>query len=187
MTIQTTKNSARQVQPRSSRAEPDSASRKRPEAVDVIVGAAIREIRIARKMSQTALAAACGGLTFQQIQKYENGANRVGASRLHQIAAALAVPVAALFRDAPPTCADETAEPGLYVIAPDEIDLIEAYRGIETPRTRKGLRGTVAAIAEAEAGALRKEAGALRKLAGETADDVARIERLGNGVLRAGV
>jgi len=60
--------------------------------VDVHVGRRVRDQRNERDMSQTDLANACK-ITFQQIQKYENGANRVSASRLWQFAAILGVPV----------------------------------------------------------------------------------------------
>ena len=64
--------------------------------VDLLVGARIRLLRKRRKMSHTELGKAIG-VTFQQIQKYENGKNRVGASRLHLAAIALNVPIAELF------------------------------------------------------------------------------------------
>jgi transcriptional regulator with XRE-family HTH domain len=64
--------------------------------VDVAVGARVRELRIRAGMSQTKLGDALG-VSFQQIQKYENGANRMGASRLVQVATALNVPLAHLF------------------------------------------------------------------------------------------
>jgi transcriptional regulator with XRE-family HTH domain len=64
--------------------------------VDLLVGARIRLLRKRRKMSQTELGKAIG-VTFQQIQKYENGKNRVGAGRLHLVASALNVPIAELF------------------------------------------------------------------------------------------
>ncbi len=63
--------------------------------VDAVVGQKIRTTRLAAGMSQTELGKACG-ITFQQIQKYENGSNRVGGSRLMQIAEALKVPPATL-------------------------------------------------------------------------------------------
>ncbi len=63
--------------------------------VDAVVGQNIRTTRLAAGMSQTELGNACG-ITFQQIQKYENGSNRVGGSRLMQIAEALKVPAASL-------------------------------------------------------------------------------------------
>lgn len=64
--------------------------------IDKTVGANVRTIRTARKMSQETLGRACG-ITFQQVQKYEKGTNRVGASRLVQFARILNVDVAAFF------------------------------------------------------------------------------------------
>lgn len=63
---------------------------------DVAVGNRVRELRIRAGLSQQALAEKIG-LSFQQIQKYEKGANRMGASRLIQIANILEVPVESLF------------------------------------------------------------------------------------------
>ena len=71
--------------------------------IDSLVGARIRLLRKRRKMSQAQLGKAIG-VTFQQIQKYENGKNRIGAGRLHRIATALDVPITELF--------DGSAEPG---------------------------------------------------------------------------
>ena len=64
--------------------------------LDAMVGAKIRMFRINRGMSQTVLAGRIG-VTFQQVQKYEKGANRVGASRLSQIASVLGISVGELF------------------------------------------------------------------------------------------
>ena len=64
--------------------------------LDAMVGARIRMLRVNRGMSQTMLAERIG-VTFQQVQKYERGANRVGASRLSQIASVLDVSVGELF------------------------------------------------------------------------------------------
>ena len=64
--------------------------------VDVAVGARIRLLRKVRGLSQQALAEAAG-VTFQQIQKYERGANRVSASMLTRISKTLGVPVAEMF------------------------------------------------------------------------------------------
>ena len=69
---------------------------KRPDPVDVEVGHRIRIQRLARGLSQTALANHLG-VTFQQVQKYEKGVNRVGAGRLTRIAEVLGVPVASFF------------------------------------------------------------------------------------------
>lgn len=70
---------------------------KRPNKTDVAVGQRIREFRKASKLSQTDLATQIG-VTFQQVQKYEKGTNRVGAGRLTQIAHALDVPITAFFQ-----------------------------------------------------------------------------------------
>jgi transcriptional regulator with XRE-family HTH domain len=72
------------------------AEARRTTPVDVQVGRNVRRRRIELGMSQTSLAQSCG-ITFQQIQKYENGANRVSASRLWQFAAVLGVPVVFFF------------------------------------------------------------------------------------------
>jgi transcriptional regulator with XRE-family HTH domain len=70
--------------------------------VDSLVGGRIRLLRKQRKMSQSDLGKALG-VTFQQIQKYENGKNQVGACRLHLVATALNVPIAELFDGASET------------------------------------------------------------------------------------
>jgi transcriptional regulator with XRE-family HTH domain len=67
-----------------------------PHPVDVHVGRKLRFFRTQRDLSQTSLGKQVG-LTFQQIQKYEKGTNRIGASRLHEFACALNVPVEAFF------------------------------------------------------------------------------------------
>ena len=74
--------------------------KKSPDPVDRHVGARIRMRRLMLKCSQTKLADALG-ITFQQVQKYEKGANRVGASRLQHIASFLQVPVSFFFEGAP--------------------------------------------------------------------------------------
>jgi transcriptional regulator with XRE-family HTH domain len=73
---------------------------KTPGPVDKHVGERIRMRRIMLHMSQETLAKKLG-LTFQQVQKYEKGTNRIGASRLYQISEILDVPVAFLFEDLP--------------------------------------------------------------------------------------
>ncbi|MBD8556876.1 helix-turn-helix transcriptional regulator [Rhizobium sp. CFBP 8762] len=73
-------------------------SARDPHHIDVAIGARIRLMRNQRGLSQIALGHKCG-VTFQQIQKYESGANRVGCSRLVQIAKALGIPPAWFFED----------------------------------------------------------------------------------------
>ena len=79
---------------------PRKAATKDPQPVDAYVGARIRLRRNLAGMSQTQLGGRIG-VTFQQVQKYERGANRVGASRLMQICAVLEVTPAWLFEGAP--------------------------------------------------------------------------------------
>jgi transcriptional regulator with XRE-family HTH domain len=80
-------------------------STKAPNPVDKYVGSRVRMRRIMLGMSQEKLGEALG-LTFQQIQKYEKGTNRVGASRIQQIAEVLQIPVSFLFEGGP------TSSPG---------------------------------------------------------------------------
>jgi transcriptional regulator with XRE-family HTH domain len=74
----------------------DRVSARRTTPVDVQVGRNVRKRRIELGLSQTELAEVCG-ITFQQVQKYENGANRVSASRLWQFAAVLGLDVGGFF------------------------------------------------------------------------------------------
>ena len=75
-------------------------NKKKPNPIDVHVGGRIRLRRNMLGMSQEKLGENLG-ITFQQIQKYEKGTNRVGASRLQAISSILEVPVAFFFEDAP--------------------------------------------------------------------------------------
>jgi transcriptional regulator with XRE-family HTH domain len=68
-----------------------------PSSIDVVVGHNVRIWRVARGLSQVELASRLG-VTFQQVQKYEVGGNRIGSGRLVKVAAILGVPVAALFQ-----------------------------------------------------------------------------------------
>ena len=75
-------------------------NKKKPNPIDIHVGSRIRLRRTMLGMSQEKLGEALG-ITFQQIQKYEKGTNRVGASRLQAISGILNVPVSFFFEDAP--------------------------------------------------------------------------------------
>jgi transcriptional regulator with XRE-family HTH domain len=75
------------------------AKTKGPNSIDIHVGSRMRMRRMALGMSQEKLATALG-LTFQQVQKYEKGANRMGSSRLQQAADVLGVAVAFFFEEA---------------------------------------------------------------------------------------
>ena len=75
-------------------------TKKSPNPIDKHVGNRVRMRRMMLRMSQEKLGDALG-LTFQQVQKYEKGTNRIGASRLQQIAHTLQVPVSFFFEGAP--------------------------------------------------------------------------------------
>lgn len=113
--------------------------------LDVALGARIRRYRKARRISQEQLADAVG-VTFQQIQKYERGANRVSFSRLAQIAAALQTPIAELIGGL-----DGTGEgTGLRLDAigtPGAIELLEAFAAIEDEGVRRSILALVQDIA----------------------------------------
>ena len=79
-----------------------------PDPVDVHVGARLRALRNSQRLSQEKLANTVG-VTFQQIQKYESGVNRISASMLYGIARRLAVPVAAFFEGLPDTALGDPA------------------------------------------------------------------------------
>ena len=76
------------------------ASKGKADPIDKYVGSRVRVRRLGLGMSQTKLGRAIG-VTFQQVQKYENGANRIGASNLYKIAKALGVDVAFLYDGMP--------------------------------------------------------------------------------------
>lgn len=105
----------------------------RRDPVDIAVGARIRLARKMRGRSQQALAEAIG-VTFQQVQKYESGANRVSASMLARISAALGLPVAELFGPvaAPSRISDDIAtmlgEPGALTLLRGYCQLPRAYK-----------------------------------------------------------
>ena len=103
---------------------PDAAA----DSVDVAVGARIRLLRKVRGLSQQALAEAAG-VTFQQMQKYERGANRVSASMLTRIAKTLGVPVAEMFGEnsASSGAVDEVAA---LLAEPGALELLKAYAGL---------------------------------------------------------
>lgn len=77
-----------------------SDNKKKPNPVDIHVGSRVRLRRTMLGMSQERLGESLG-ITFQQIQKYEKGSNRIGASRLQKICEVLSVPISFFFEDAP--------------------------------------------------------------------------------------
>ncbi|HTH18260.1 MAG TPA: helix-turn-helix transcriptional regulator [Magnetospirillum sp.] len=123
-----------------------------PDPVDVHVGGRLRLRRTLMGLSQTDLAKAVG-LTFQQVQKYESGANRVSASRLYYIAESLDVPVSFFFDDMPRD--GDLVEAPRASIEPDRelLELTRNYRSITDFEVRRGIYELVKRLAsKAEAG-----------------------------------
>jgi transcriptional regulator with XRE-family HTH domain len=124
-------------------------TKKGTEEIDYIVGQNIRIFRTVIGMSQTGLGEAVG-VTFQQIQKYENGTNRVGSSRLVKIATTLQVPVARLF-DRTVETADDLLEIPLareLLAVPLAIPLLKAFGKISDYRLRRSILRLVSSITD---------------------------------------
>jgi len=120
-------------------------AKKAPNPTDKHVGARVRMRRMMLSMSQEKLGDALG-LTFQQVQKYEKGANRIGASRLQQISNILQVPVAFFFEGAPnapghvPDGLSEAPSPAYvadFLATSDGLALTKAFMRITDPKLRR--------------------------------------------------
>ena len=133
----------------------------KPNPIDVHVGSRVRLRRTLLGMSQEKLGEAIG-LTFQQVQKYERGANRIGASRLFDLSQVLDVPVSFFFDDMPASADIPGEEPaglsddkpgGGYEPDPmakrETLELVRAYYRINDPSVRKRLFELTKAVANA--------------------------------------
>jgi transcriptional regulator with XRE-family HTH domain len=133
-------------------------STKAPNPVDKYVGSRVRMRRIMLGMSQEKLGEALG-LTFQQVQKYEKGTNRVGASRLQQISEILQVSVSFLFEGGPGAIlhADgfaEAASPAYvsdFLATSEGLALTRAFTRINDAKLRRSIVDMVEQIAAREA------------------------------------
>ena len=112
--------------------------------IDKYVGSRVRMRRIMLKMSQGKLGDALG-LTFQQVQKYEKGMNRIGASRLHQIASIMQVPVSFFFEGAPSAIMEtrgkvHASSPVFvsdFLASRDGMSLVEAFMRIRDKKLQR--------------------------------------------------
>ena len=137
------------------------ANKKQPNPIDIHVGSRVRLRRMMLGMSQEKLGENLG-ITFQQIQKYEKGTNRIGASRLQHIARVLTVPVSFFFEDAPGSVPDEHDDHnGLaerpsasYVVdflsSSEGVQLNKAFSRIRDARVRRKVIELVRAMAGAD-------------------------------------
>jgi transcriptional regulator with XRE-family HTH domain len=119
--------------------------------IDGHVGSRVRMRRLMLKMSQATLADALG-LTFQQVQKYEKGANRIGASRLQHISQILQVPVPFFFDRVPGLSgatveiADSDSYVNDFLATSDGLALVKAFMRIQDPKLRRAIVGLVEQI-----------------------------------------
>lgn len=135
--------------------------KKAPNPIDRHVGSRVRMRRVLLGMSQEKLGEALG-LTFQQIQKYEKGTNRIGASRLQQISRTLNVPPSFFF-DGAPLPDEQTGENGVtqfavaepsnstfvidFIASAEGLHLNKAFARIQDPKVRKRIIDLVTSLA----------------------------------------
>jgi transcriptional regulator with XRE-family HTH domain len=130
-------------------------AKKTPNPIDKHVGSRVRMRRIMLNMSQEKLGDALG-LTFQQVQKYEKGTNRIGASRLQQISNILSVPVSFFFEGAPHTGshsggmsdAPSPAYVADFLSTSDGLALTKAFMKIKNAKLRRRIVDLVEHIAD---------------------------------------
>jgi transcriptional regulator with XRE-family HTH domain len=128
--------------------------KKTPNPTDKHVGSRVRMRRMMLSMSQEKLGDALG-LTFQQVQKYEKGTNRIGASRLQQISHVLQVPVSFFFDGAPSvsgrvTGMSEAPSPAYvsdFLATSDGLALTKAFMRIKDAKLRRRIVDLVESIA----------------------------------------
>lgn len=135
-------------------------TKKSPNPIDKHVGSRVRMRRMMISMSQEKLGEQLG-ITFQQIQKYEKGTNRIGASRLQQIANVLGVPVAFFFEGAPtpqgtaPGSFRESPSPAYvsdFLATSDGLALVKSFMRVRDPKVRRRIVDLVEAISSEEEG-----------------------------------
>ncbi len=128
------------------------AGTKKPNPIDIHVGGRVRLRRMMLGMSQEKLGEQLG-ITFQQIQKYEKGTNRIGASRLQNIASVLSVPVGFFFDGAPghEEADANDSKSGSYVVdflsSSEGLQLNRAFVRISDAKVRRRIVDLVRALA----------------------------------------
>jgi transcriptional regulator with XRE-family HTH domain len=137
-------------------------AKKAPNPIDKHVGSRVRMRRMMLGMSQEKLGDALG-LTFQQVQKYEKGTNRIGASRLQQISDILQVPVSFFFEGAPTSASGTAPVAGMaeapspayvsdFLATSDGLALTKAFVQIKDSRLRRRIVDLVEALVDSRAG-----------------------------------
>lgn len=132
-----------------------TTTEKVPNPVDIHVGSRVRLRRLLIGMSQDKLGDELG-VTFQQVQKYERGTNRIGASRLYQISRVLGVPVNFFFEGIGEPAAegfaegDQTPLVNDFINSPEGVSLAAAFSRIRDARVRRRVLDLVRTLAEDE-------------------------------------
>jgi transcriptional regulator with XRE-family HTH domain len=142
----------------------DAKGSRRPNPIDTHVGSRVRFRRMLLGMSQEKLGERLG-LTFQQIQKYEKGINRIGASRLFDLAHVLGVPVQFFYDDAPTADHPRSLMPAGFAERPEESSIVEFLR------SRDGLELNKAFVRISDAKARRAIVDLVRSLASDATPD----------------
>jgi transcriptional regulator with XRE-family HTH domain len=137
----------------------DIGMKKAPSPVDRYVGSRVRIRRVAVGLSQEKLGEALG-VTFQQVQKYEKGSNRISASRMQNISQVLGVPVSYFFDGAPrdenmPNAAGfgevAQAEYRIDILStPEGVALAKAFTSIDDPKVRRRVVDLVTTLVEGQ-------------------------------------
>ena len=128
-----------------------AVAKKVPKPVDMYVGNQVRSRRLMLGMSQEKLGHALG-LTFQQVQKYEKGTNRMGSSRLQQVANILEVPVTFFFEGAPGQTKPDGKSPSPnyvsdFLATADGLALMKAFMRIKDAKLRRSIVNLVDDVA----------------------------------------
>ncbi len=141
---------------KATRRRPQQKKKGGPDPIDVHVGGRVRLRRMVLGMSQDALGKALG-LTFQQVQKYEKGSNRIGAGRLKQLSELLEVPIQFFYDDydtvigARGFAEEAPGDPFMDLLhSPEGVQLCRHYSEIEDPKVRKRVLELVRSISETE-------------------------------------
>ena len=139
---------------RSDKAAP--VTKKSPNPIDRHVGSKVRMRRMLIGMSQEKLGEALG-LTFQQVQKYEKGTNRIGASRLHRIANVLGVPIEFFYEGAPQgnltggfAEASSSAYVSDFLSTAEGVQLVKAFLAVKDPKIRRKIVELIKTLAGQE-------------------------------------
>lgn len=133
--------------------EPDEHNARRANAMDVHVGTRVRLRRMLLGMSQEKLGEQLG-LTFQQVQKYEKGVNRIGAGRLHELGLVLGVPIQFFYEQAPGGVvgngfAEQPADSYVveFLSSREGLELNKAFVRLTDPRVRRSVLELVRSLA----------------------------------------